>query len=191
MVFKRSSSLACATAKFDGTLLYQQHLVGRILAIESGIYLNQLLSYHRLGGTPDFGNSAAEQGQFVPREPTPESSVHFMRGMSQIAADLEQILGLPVYAQILKDTGNYSYPILSIQADHLAGEFLSHIGKLVRPGFWKVLMFYIYACGLLVLRRSIRDQAIAYLKRVKGRAPVLGNVYAGHLHNQEGKKGTD
>lgn len=191
MVFKRSSSLACATVKFDGTLLYQQHLVGRILADESGIYLNQILSYHRLGGMPDFGNSVAEQGRFVPREQTSGSSGHFMRGMLQIAADLEQTLGLPVYAPILKDIGNYSYPILFIQADRSTGEFLSFIGKLARLGFWKVPMFYIYACGLLVLRRSICDQAIAYLNWVKGRAPVLGNIYAGHACNQEGKKGTD
>lgn len=191
MVFKRNSSLACATAKFDGTLLYQQHLVGRILAKESGIYLNQILSYHRLGGTPDFGNSAAEQGRFVPREQTPESSVNFMRGMLQIAADLEQTLGLSVYEPILKDIGNYSYPILSIQADRPTIEFLSYLGKLARLGFWKVPMFYAYACGLLVLRRTICDQAIAYLKRVKGRAPVLGSVYTGDPYSQEGKKGMD
>ncbi len=191
MVFKRSSSLACATAKFDGTLLYQQHLTGQALAGESGVYLNQILSYHRLGGTPDFGNSAAEQGRFVPREQTPESSVNFMQGMLQIAADLEQTLGLPVYAPILRDIGNYSYPILSIQADRSTGEFLRYLGQIARLGFWKVPMFYLYACGLLVLRRTTCDQIIKFIKRVKGRAPVLGNVYAGRPCNQASKKGMD
>ena len=71
MVFKRSSAAALATAKFDGTLLYQQHLAGHILAKDSGVYLNRILSYHRLGGVPDFGASAAEKGLFVPKKQTP------------------------------------------------------------------------------------------------------------------------
>lgn len=54
MVFRGRSSLACATVKFDGTLLYPHHLVGLILADESGIYLNQILSCHRLGETPEY-----------------------------------------------------------------------------------------------------------------------------------------
>lgn len=191
MVFKRSSSLACATAKFDGTLLYQQHLAGQVLADKSGVYLNQILSYHRLGGTPDFGNSVAEKGRFVPREQTAESSVHFMRGMLRIASDLEQTLGLPVYMPILRDVGNYSYPILSIQAGRSTVEFLRYLWQIAGLGFWKVPMFYIYACGLLVLRRSTCDRIIAVLKRIKGRAPVLGNVYAGHACNQTGDKGKD
>lgn len=191
MVVRRESAYRHSTSRFDGTLLYQQHLVGQILARENGVYLPQILSHHRLGGTPDFGNSAAEQGRFVPRQQTPESSVHFMRGMLRIAADLEQTLGLPVYIPILRDIGNYSYPILSIQADRSTGEFLRYLGQIARLGFWKVPMFYIYACGLLVLRRSTCDRIIALLKRRKGRAPVLGNVYAGHACNQTSNKGKD
>jgi hypothetical protein len=191
MVVRRESAHKHATNRFDGTLLYQQHLVGQILASENGVYLPQILSHHRLGGTPDFGNSLAEQGRFVPREQTQESSVYFMRGMLQIAADLEQTLGLPVYMPILRDIGNYSYPILSIQADRSTGEFLRYLWQIARLGFWKVPMFYIYACGLLVLRRSTCDRLIASLKRFKGRAPVLGNVYAGHACNQTGNKGKD
>jgi hypothetical protein len=191
MVVRRESAYRHSTNRFDGTLLYQQHLVGQILASENGVYLPEILSHHRLGGTPDFGNSAAEQGLFVPREQTPESSVHFMRGMLKIASDLERTLGLPVYMPILRDIGNYSYPILSIQADRSTGEFLRYLWQIAQLGFWKVPMFYVYACGLLVLRRSTCDRIIASLKRIKGRAPVLGNVYAGHVYNQTGDKGKD
>lgn len=191
MVVRRESAQRYSTNRFDGTLLYQQHLVGQILATQNGVYLPQILSHHRLGGTPDFGNSAAERGRFVPREQTPESSVQFMRGMLQIAADLEQTLGLPVYWRILKDIGNYAYPILAIQADRSTGEFLRYLWQIASLGFWKVPMFYIYACGLLILRRSTCDRFIAFLKRIKGRAPVLGNVYAGHTCNQTSNKGKD
>lgn len=189
MVVRRESAYRHSTNRFDGTLLYQQHLVGQILASESGIYLPQILSHHRLGGTPDFGNSAAERGRFVPREQTAESSVHFMRGMLRIAADLEKTLGMPVYMPILKDLGNYSYPILSIQAGRATGEFLRYLWQLARLGFSKVPMFYIYACGLLVFRRRACDRIIASIKQIKGRAPVLGKVYAGHACNQADNKG--
>jgi glycosyltransferase involved in cell wall biosynthesis len=179
MVFKRSSAATYATDKFDGTLLYQQHLAGKILANESGIYLNRIISFHRLGGVPDFGASVAEQGLFVPREQTIDSSVHFMRGMLAIANSLDEERSVKVSRRILKDIGNYAYPILSIQADRTFGAFLSYLWQLMKLGFWRVPLFYVYALGLLVLGRKNCDYLITYIKRVLGRAPLLGSVYTG------------
>jgi hypothetical protein len=179
MVFKRSSAAAYATDKFDGTLLYQQHLAGNILAIESGIYLNRIISFHRLGGVPDFGASVAEQGLFVPKEQTIDSSVHFMRGMLAIANSLDEERSVKVSNRILKDIGNYAYPILSIQADRTFSAFLSYLWQLMKLGFWRVPLFYVYALGLLVLGRKNCDCLITYIKRVLGRAPLLGSVYTG------------
>lgn len=179
MVVRREPALACAATAFDGTLLYQQHLVGHILARENGIYLPDILSYHRLGGTPDFGNSATERGLFVPREQTPESSVHFMRGMLAIARSLDTAVGLDVSAAILRDIGNYSYPILSIQAGRPFGVFMRYLRQLASLGFWRVPLFYVYAAGLLLLGRGTCDTLVAFLKRRMGRAPRLGKVYEG------------
>lgn len=179
MVVRRESARQHATDRFDGTLLYQQHLVGQILASENGVYLPQILSHHRLGGTPDFGNSAAEQGRFVPREQTPESSVHFMRGMLQIAADLERTLGLPVFMPILRDIGNYAYPILSIQAGGSRRALLRYARDLAALGLWRVPLFHVYVFGLLLLGRRNCDSLIAAIKTRLGRAPVIGKVYSG------------
>jgi glycosyltransferase involved in cell wall biosynthesis len=179
MVFKRSSAAAYATDKFDGTLLYQQHLAGQILKKESGIYLNRILSFHRLGGVPDFGASVAEQGLFVPRQQTTDSSVHFMRGMLAISNSLDEHSNVKVGRRILKDIGNYSYPILSIQADRRFGEFLSYLWQLLKLGFWRVPLFFVYALGLLVLGRTNCDFLITCIKRVLGRAPLLGSVFKG------------
>lgn len=179
MVVRRDAAAACATAIFDGTLLYQQHLVGTILARENGVYLPDILSFHRLGGTPDFGNSAAERGLFVPREQTPESSVQFMRGMLMIARSLDTTLGLSVSRAILQDIGNYAYPILSIQAGRSLCVFLRYLRQLAGLGFWRVPLFYVYAAGLILFGRRHCDALIALLKRRFGRAPQLGRVYAG------------
>ena len=187
MVFKRSSAVACATARFDGTLLYQQHLAGHILAQESGVYLNRILSYHRLGGVPDFGASAAENGLFVPKQQTPESSVHFMRGMLTIAYSLDQAGGSQVGRRIMRDIGNYAYPVLSIQAGLPSRIFLSYIWQLMKLGFWRVPLFHLYALGLLVLGRRNCDALIGVIKRWLGRAPIVGNVYAGNARAVSGE----
>jgi abequosyltransferase len=186
MVFKRSSAAACATARFDGTLLYQQHLAGHILAQESGVYLNRILTYHRLGGVPDFGASAAEKGLFVPKQQTPESSVHFIRGMLAIANTLDELRGFKVGRRILLDIGNYAYPILSIQADRSFGIFLSYLWQLMKLGFWRVPLFHVYALGLLVLGHQNCDSLIARIKISLGRAPLLGSVYAGKSREAKG-----
>ena len=183
MVFKRSSAVACATARFDGTLLYQQHLAGHILAQESGVYLNRILSYHRLGGVPDFGASAAENGLFVPKQQTPESSVHFMRGMLTIAYSLDQAGGSQVGRRIMHDIGNYAYPVLSIQAGLPCRSFLSYMWQLMKLGFWRVPLFHLYALGLLVLGRRNCDALIGVIKRWLGRAPIVGNIYAGNARS--------
>ena len=180
MVFKRSSALHFATPQFDGTLLYQQHLAGCILKEESGVYLSRILSFHRLGGVPDFGASAAEQGLFVPKQQTPESSVHFMRGMLAIANSLDEPCGAKLAHRILFDIGNYAYPILSIQADRSFTTFLSYLWQLMKIGFWQVPLFHVYALGLLVLGRKICDRLIVLIKDSLGRAPLLGRVYKGN-----------
>ena len=179
MVFKRSSAVTVATGRFDGTLLYQQHLAGHILAQESGVYLSRILTYHRLGGVPDFGASAAEKGLFVPRQQTPESSVHFMRGMLEIAYSLDVAVGAKVGQRILWDIGNYSYPILSIQAGLPISIFMSYLWQLMKLGFWRVPLFHGYALGLLLLGRKNCDGLIAKIKKFIGRAPILGALYTG------------
>lgn len=180
MVFKRSSAAACATTRFDGTLLYQQNLAGHILAKESGVYLNRVLSYHRLGGIPDFGASAAEKAFFVPKLQTPESSLHFMRGMLAIAYSLDGPGGSKVGQRILRDIGNYAYPIISIQAAQSFGTFSLYLWELMKLGFWRVPLFHVYALGLLVLGRRNCDALIGIIKRRLGRAPIIGSVYAGN-----------
>jgi glycosyltransferase involved in cell wall biosynthesis len=179
MVFKRSSAVAYATERFDGTLLYQQHLAGHILAQESGVYLNQIISYYRLGGIPDFGASQAERGLFVPKQQTPESSVHFMRGMLTIANSLDESGGNMLGRRILRDIGNYAYPILSIQAGQRLDVFASYLWQLMKLGFWRVPLFHVYALALLLIGQKNCDGLIARIKKILGRAPLLGSVYAG------------
>jgi abequosyltransferase len=135
---------------------------------------------------PDFGASAAERGLFVPKQQTPESSVHFMRGMLEISYSLDTVVGAKVGRRILRDIGNYAYPILSIQAGRPFGTFLSYLWQLMKLGFWRVPLFHWYALGLLVLGRENCDGLIARIKKSLGRAPILGGVYTGKSREVKG-----
>jgi abequosyltransferase len=174
MVIHRDSALELATSEFDGTLLYQLYLVGRILAKRSVVFTPQIVALRRDGGEPDFGNSEAEKGKFVPKDQTPESSLHFMEGMIRIARHVETATGLSVFDAIRQDIGSYSYPILSIQARRSKSVFLRYGIALACMGFWRSPLFHAYFLSLLVLGPERVDGAIKWIKNRLGYTPRLG-----------------
>jgi glycosyltransferase involved in cell wall biosynthesis len=179
LVLHRGTALRYATDDFDGSLLYQLYLVGRILGEKSGLFLPQILTLYRNGGIPDFGNSAAEKGNFVPGIITPDASLHFMASMLRIAAAVEQRSGLTVYRPIVKDLANYSYPFIAIQVRQPWRVYLRYCWKLGRLGFGRYPLFYAYLLSLLFLGERRVEQIIRRIKKHLGHTPVLGDVYQG------------
>lgn len=175
----RESALQYDTDQFDGTALYQVYLVANILADKNGLFLPEILALNRHGGIPDLGNSPKERARFVPTEQTPESSVYFVEGMLEIAKYIEENRGIKVYEKILKDIGNYSYPILSIQAKRSLSVFLRYSYKLAQLGFWKNAKFYLYVLSLLILGPERMDHVINRIKNKLGFTPVFGRIYTG------------
>ena len=179
LVMHRDSAARYRTEQFDGTLLYQLHLVANILIDKDGLSLPEILVKYRNGGHPDFGNSEKEKGKYVPGEQTPDSSLHFVRGMLSIASWVEKSRGITVYERIVKDIGNYSYPILSIQAERPLLVFLRYAIGLWRMGLWKSGMFVVYMLTILVLGKKRVDRLIVRVKNRQGYTPVIGAVYRG------------
>lgn len=176
MVLHRADALAAATDRFDGILLYQLYLVGRIAAHRPVVFTPQVLTLYRNGGVPDFGNAEAERGKFVPKEHTPESSLHFMQGMVDIARHVEQVEGIPVHRRIVTDIANYAYPILSIQADKPLAVFVRYSIGLARMGFWRSPLFPLYFLSLLVLGTRRSEALIRWIKGRLGHTPRLGEA---------------
>jgi abequosyltransferase len=176
MVLHRADALAAATDRFDGILLYQIYLVGRIAAHRPVVFTPQVLTLYRNGGIPDFGNAEAERGKFVPKEHTPESSLHFMQGMVDIARHVEQVEGIAVHRRIVADIADYAYPILSIQADKPLGVFLRYSLGLARLGFWRSPLFPLYFLSLLLLGTRGSEALIRWIKRRLGHTPRLGEA---------------
>lgn len=174
MVINRNAALAVATDRFDGTLLYQLYLVGMILAKRSVIFVPQIIALRRDGTPPDFGNSASEQGKFVPHDQTPASSIHFMQGMLSIAKHVEDATQLEVFEAIRSDIGNYSYPILSIQGKRSLSVFVKYGVALAKLGLWRYPLFHLYFISLLVLGPDRSDGIIKMIKHRLGHTPRFG-----------------
>ena len=175
----RESALKYDTDQFDGVALYQVYLVANILADKNGLFLPEILVLNRHGGIPDLGNNPKERARFVPTKQTPESSVYFVKGMLEIAKYIEEKRRIKIYEKILKDIGNYSYPILSIQAKRRSSVFLRYSYHLAQLGFWKNERFYLYLLGLLILGPDRMDDLVSLIKQKVGFTPVLGGIYTG------------
>lgn len=179
VVVHREAAVAHATDRFDGTTLYQLYLVANILATMNGIYLPEILVLYRDGGVPDFGNSEPEKGRFIPELRTPESSLHFMRGMLEIAAYVQETRGVAVYDLIVKDIANYSYPILSLHSERPPAIFVRYAWNLMKLGLWRSPMFFLYLALLLTLGVRRVDGIIQRVKELVGHTPLIGRVYGG------------
>ena len=179
MVFHRESALALSTDRFDGTLLYQLYLVAEILVDKNAVYLPEVTVLYRNGGVPDFGSSAVEQGKFKPKEQTPESSLHFIEGMLDIARYVEEHRSVKIYNTIFRDMANYSYPLLSIQSNKAFPVFIKYGRGLAKLGFWKYPMFWVYFLALLLFGDKFLSRIIVWLKRKLGVTPSIGSLYRG------------
>ena len=177
MVLHRAEALKYSTDKFDGILLYQLYLVANILVTMNGVSLPEITVLYRNGGIPYFGTSEKERGKFVPTVRTPESSVHFMRGMIEIAKYVEKSRNVPIAGAILKDIGNYSYPILSLQAGQPFFVFVKYCWQLAKLGMGRSLLFYIYFILILLVRPKGLDAMIRFVKKRLGHTPRLGKIF--------------
>jgi glycosyltransferase involved in cell wall biosynthesis len=179
VVVHRASAAAVATNRFDGTTLYQIHLVANILMRRNGVSVPEILTLYRDDGIPEFGNSAAEVGRFVPNAQTIDSSLSFMGGMLDIAAGVGRSRNSAIYRAIVRDIANYSYPIIAMHRDKGFRRFARYAWRLLRLGFWRSPWFFVYFGLLLTLRRRRVDRLIQRVKRTVGHTPVLGRVYTG------------
>jgi abequosyltransferase len=175
----RQAALSFSSDKFDGTLLYQIYLIANILVEWNGVFSPKIVTLYRNGGVPDFGHSESEKGKFIPQTRTIASSVNFMSGMLRIAKDVQNTRNVVIYNAILKDLSNYSYPILSVQADKSLKEFFNYYCALIKLGFGRQFLFHLYFFSILAFGVTRMDSLIGWLKKSLGRTPSLGKVYTG------------
>ena len=181
----RISALKYSSGAFDGSLLYQIYLIANILVDMNGVFSPETVTLYRNGGVPDFGNSEAEKGKFVPKTRTIESSINFMKGMLKIAHATEISRNVKIYKSIVNDLSNYSYPILSVQADKRFIDFFKYYIELIKLGLGKRPLFHLYFISIVLLGVRRMEFIIGFIKQKLGYTPALGSVYKGHRQQNE------
>ena len=184
-LFKRSVSIAgftiskkraleLATDKFDGTLLYQLHLVLNIAYFEDTIFCDipvaRVTQSFRKNNTA-FG-TADKESKFTPGKISQENSIRFTEGFFEISQHFDNANNTNITSLIKRDLSKYSYPILSIQRKNGISNFISYCSLLAkRTGINQTWHYYFYIFSLLFLGEGICDKAIVFIKRRMGYTP--------------------
>lgn len=176
VTFKRSSVLALATEKFDGTLLYQLHLVLEVAYKEPSVYCEIPVAVatqtFRLD-KPQFG-AAAKELRFQPGRVTQDNSIRFMQGFFEVAGAFDARHSVNVSRLIAVDLSKYSYPILSIQRKNGLRNFLKYSLRLARETpVSRTWHYYFYTIALACLGEAVCDKAIIWIKQRVGHTPSL------------------
>jgi glycosyltransferase involved in cell wall biosynthesis len=178
LTINRAAACRFHTERFDGMLLYQLYLVGRILLEMDGYYISDIVAIRRVGGTHFFGSSESEKDRFAPGQLLPSQSLTFIRGLFEIAAYIEEQTGARVYEKISRDLGYYSYPMLEIQAQRLKKrEYNEYARKLAELGLGKYGCFWLYHYALMTVGPRFCNKIIRSTKRILGGTPVLGGSF--------------
>ncbi len=162
------------TDRFDGTLLYQLYLAGRILMKMNGYYVSDIIAVRRVGGEHYFGSSETERGRFSPKQLRPNHSLAFIKGLFDIARVLDLEFCPGAFALIIQDLARYSYPMLEIQSRNLGKEdFSNYANQLAKLGLGNDTLFWIYYYLLKWLGPNISNTIIRLTKRLLGHTPNL------------------
>lgn len=177
VTFKRESALRYSTDQFDGTLLYQLHLVLEICFREESIYSDLPVAigaqtYRK--DSPQFGASGKEKGRFEPGKVTPDNSINFTKGFFQISQAFDRKHNTSVTELIRRDLSKHSYPFLSIQRKRGVAEFFRYSRRLAKEtGLNSTWHYYVYTFALLICGERVCDGMILFIKRRLGYTPNL------------------
>jgi glycosyltransferase involved in cell wall biosynthesis len=178
LTIRRDAAARAATSEYDGTLLYQLHLVGTILLRMNGFYLSSPIALNRQGGEHFFGSSDAERNRFEPGKLSPAHSLRFVEGLLRIAKGLDKAeVNKKLYDLILMDVSRSSLPLLAIQAKRLRkSEFAEYGRNLASLGLGRSTLFWAYYFGLLIGGPHVCEAAVGAWVRIIGRTPVLAGT---------------
>ena len=168
LVIKRDLAQKEETDIVDGTLYYQNYIIGRIAHKNPILYVPDILVFNRLEDAGYFGSSDNEkEGKWTPGIRTIESSVYQMVKFFECAEILNSSLGLDFVSYLRKIASTYSYPILAYHADKKRHDFLDYMRQLRQIGYGG-FFFNLYGLSILIIGKSNSDKIIQFLKKLLG-----------------------
>ncbi len=170
-IVHRDAAHQAATSKFDGTLYYQMHLTASVLVSKVAVCTPQVLVLCRNNEPPEFGNSAQEQGKYVPGRYTPAARLGMIGGALSIIRDLKETQGIDVVEDVVHDYANYFYPYIKDQLTLPAGEYYRLYREFGRMGFGRYPLFHVYFVAGYLLGETKFDALTAVIRKCLGRSP--------------------
>jgi abequosyltransferase len=163
------------TDRFDGTMLIQLYLMAEVALKHPTAYFDEPFTQQYASHKHNQGDVMfdREKNIFVPRRPTLDISLNFLKSFSLITEYIDKKYNLNSTGLIKKDMSKYFYHSLSVHRDAGLTFFFNYVRELNKIGFNSSLYYYVYVILLTVLGKRTCDWGIRSIKKILGRTPRL------------------
>lgn len=172
---RREYAAPFITDRFDGTMLMQLYLLAEVVLKHPSAYFDEPFTQQYASHVHNLGDVMFDRDKkkFIPRRPTLDISLKFLKSFSDITAYIDATHHLDSTRKIKHDMSKYLYPSLAIHRDAGLAFFLNYVRELNKVGFNVSAYYYVYVFMLVVLGRRICDWGIYSIKRLIGYTPQL------------------
>lgn len=163
------------TDRFNGTMLIQLYLLAEVVLKHPSAYFDEPFTQQYASHQHNVGDVMfdREKKVFVPRKPTLDISLNFLKSFSLITEYIDEKYQINSTALIKKDMSKYFYPSLAVHRGAGLPFFFNYVRELNRLGFNASLYYYVYVFLLAVLGKKMCDWGIRTLKNILGKTPRL------------------
>lgn len=174
-IIKRELVMPFVTDRFDGSMLNQLYLMSEVVLKHNSAYLDIPFTqqYKSLEHNKSDLMYDRIKKKFIPREPTIEISIKFLKSYNDITNYIDKKYNLNCSEIIRKDMSKYLYPSISIHRDKGLFKFLLYISMLNKLKFNCSIYYYIYVIGLIIFKKKLCDYLIVLIKKKLGFTPTL------------------
>lgn len=172
---RREYATPYLTDRFDGTMLIQLYLLAEVALKHPSAYFDEPFTRQYASHQHNLGDVMfdREKNIFVPRRPTLDISLNFLRSFSLITEYIDKKYKLNSTGLIKKDMSKYFYPSLSVHRGAGLAFFFNYVRKLNKLGFNSSSYYYVYVIMLTLLGKRTCDWGIRAIKKILGRTPRL------------------
>lgn len=174
-IIRREYATPYLTSRFDGTMLMQLYLLAEVVLRYPSAYFDEPFTQQYASHEHNVGDVMfdREKNKFVPRRPTLDISLTFLKSFSLITEYIDATHRINSTAPIKKDMSKYFYPSLAVHRDAGLRFFFKYVRELNILGFNASFYYYVYVILLTVLGKRVCDWGIWHIKKVLGSTPRL------------------
>jgi hypothetical protein len=163
------------TDRFDGTMLIQLYLLAETVQKYPSAYFDEPFTQQYASHQHNVGDVMfdREKNIFVPRKPTLDISLNFLKIFALITEYIDEKYNLNSTSLIKKDMSKYFYPSLALHREEGIKFFFKYVQELNKLGFNSSFYYYIYLIMLTLFGKKFCDFGIRGIKKFLGKTPRL------------------